>query len=117
MALLSVTDRIQGILKEASAKDSDVLDSTEKETILDMLEKGKLRVKNLDILKKYLDHRNATRGEKMSLLDCIRGAEASLSPDYEASRDEEEALIRHRDYLRVQSETREYNRMVFGTER
>lgn len=126
MTALALTESMQELLRKAVGRSSPVLTASERSVVEESIENDALLTKNIFVLKKCIDHENNHRlpGDKMSLSQCIRGSRVSLvaatkkeQQTREALRSNEQALLlKRREYLQLEREKREYNRMVFGQE-
>lgn len=123
MAALSLTTKLVVILDQLITCEDEIISRVDKELIIDNTRKNYLEIKNLRILMKYINHVNDSN---ITLKGCLLNCKIIiLNKDTESSEvvDESEEDIRikelkaRRDYLTLRRETREYNRMVFGTER
>jgi len=140
MAALTLTIKLMNILEKLISCDSyqddyELISNEEKQLIINNMNKNYIEIKNLPIVMKYLNYLkindtpdHITPTLKSCLLNCkivILKKESELSDSLIEENNEnnmenvkkQKELQKRREYLTIKSETREYNRMVFGTER
>lgn len=122
MAALTITSAMQTVLERAMNSEN-TLSLSEKAAAESCLADGELKVHNIGLLKKCLQAVNASGGANMSLLECLKGSQAGFARSdkgkgkkTDTSPDAEAARRQRREFLQLEREKREYNRMVFGSE-
>lgn len=124
MAALTITGLMKEVLERFTTEESSVLTTDEKALVSQSLINGQLAMQSVPLLKKCLDADNAARKDtssKISLRECIRGSQASIIvPKKEGAKGDgpkpDPALLKRREFLQLEREKKEYNRMVFGSD-
>lgn len=111
-----MTKFIQELLEKATLESCTALTTDEKSALAACLESGEMGMTKISLLKKYLDIEHKLHGQHISLAECLRGAEAHIITPKKRVGAEDPALRKRREFLNLEREKKEYNRMVFGQE-
>ena len=98
-------------------KTESVIAESEKELLRTDLSGRELKIKNLYILQKFLASSRNLSGEEISIESYLTKCKVKFQSTIELSAQSSTSVTNRRQYLATQQEKREYNRMVFGTEK
>ena len=95
----------------------NILSPNEMELLKTDLEMKELKINNIEIVQKYLTMSNATDQNIVTYLTNCK-VKFQKSPDnLQLLQNNSNDIIKRRKFLNEQHEKREYNRMIFGTEK
>ena len=116
MAVVSVNVKMKSMIEAALGDPAEYLSPSDKVVMGESLASGYLNASDLLLFMRILDHQNASLNKHKTLLECIKGSKAALDSPSKAPMSENVEMQKRRAHLQVRADTREYNRMVFGSE-
>jgi hypothetical protein len=110
---LTLTSHLESVLRNVIADSTNMFTAIEREECSTDLNAGILRIKNIDIIQRYI-----TKIGNLSLTECVKGSNAILIKNEKKQEDSDvKASMERSAYLKLKAEQRIYNKMVFGTEK